>query len=62
MPIHRKVRSLKVFLSDDELQTLQLASTMSSFETQGDFIAASILATAEDVINSWRYTTTDVEP
>jgi hypothetical protein len=62
MPIHRKVRSLKVFLSDNELQTLQLASTMSSFETQGDFIAASILATAEEVINSWRYTTTDVGP
>jgi hypothetical protein len=62
MPMHRKVRSLKVFLSDEELQTLQLASTMSSFETQGDFIAASILATAEEAINSWRYTTTDVGP
>ena len=51
-----------MYLSDDEFRTLQIATTLSAFETQSDFIAHTMLATAEEVINSWRYTTTDVEP
>jgi hypothetical protein len=62
MLISRKMRSLKVYLSDDEFRTLQIATTLSAFETQSDFIAVTMLAEAEEVINSWRYTTTDVEP
>lgn len=62
MPISRKMRSLKVYLSDDEFRTLQIATTLSGFETQSEFIATTMLAAAEEVINSWRWTTTDVEP
>lgn len=62
MVIPRKMRSLKVYLSDDEFRTLQIATTLSDFETQSEFIATIMLATAEDLINSWRYTTTNVEP
>ena len=62
MPVSRKMRNLKVSLSDDELQTLQLATTMSAYDTQSDFVASTLLAAAEEEINKWRYTTTDLEP
>jgi len=61
MLIHRKIRSLKVHLSDEEFNTLHIATTLSPFETQSEFIAATMLATAEDVLNSWHYTTTEPE-
>ena len=40
---------MKVYLSDDEFRTLQIATTLSAFETQSDFIAHTMLATAEEV-------------
>jgi hypothetical protein len=59
MLLPEKMRSLKVHLSDEEFNTLHIATTLSPYETQSEFIAATMLATAEDVINSWRYTTTE---
>ena len=48
------MRSLKMHLSDEEFCILHIATTLSPFETQSEFIAASILDTAENVINHRR--------
>jgi uncharacterized protein (DUF1778 family) len=54
MPIRRKVRSLKVHLSDDEFHTLHVATTLSPFETQSEFIATTVLEAAKNVISQWQ--------
>jgi len=54
MPLPGKMRSLKVHLTDQEFRTLQIATTVSPYETQSEFLAAIILPTAQDVITQFR--------
>ena len=54
MALYHQMRSLKVHLSDEEFRTLHIATTLSPYETQSEFIAATMLAAADNVINHWR--------
>jgi hypothetical protein len=54
MSLPGKMRSLKVHLTDEEFRTLHIATTVSPYETQSEFLAGVILPAAEDMIAHFR--------
>ena len=62
MLLPEKMRSLKVHLTDGEFRTLHIATTLSPYETQSEFLAFIILTAAHDMIERWRCGTIEAEP
>jgi len=54
MSLPGKMRSLKVHLNEQEFLTPQIATTVSPYEAQSEFLAAIILPAAQDVIAQFR--------
>ncbi|MBD3675006.1 MAG: hypothetical protein HUJ26_15925 [Planctomycetaceae bacterium] len=54
MSLPGKMRSLKVHLTDEEFRTLHIATTLSPYETQSEFLAGVILSAADEMIAQFR--------
>ena len=48
------MRSLKVHLTDEEFRTLHIATTLSPYDTQSEFLAGIIFPAAQDMIAQFR--------
>jgi hypothetical protein len=54
MSLPGKMRSLKVPLTDEEFRSLHIATTLSPYATQSEFLASIILTASHEMIGQFR--------